>query len=96
MSFPNPSWRCWRKLKEVVSILVLVDVLPEPFSGNRFRLRVESVSILVLVDVLPEPAYVNTALRIARVSILVLVDVLPEPGVSGEGSAPIGRFQSLF
>ena len=53
MSFPNMSQMKTSDEKWKVSILVLVDVLPELF-WIVFSNAIKKVSILVLVDVLPE------------------------------------------
>ena len=69
-----------------VSILVLVDVLPERCDYRQFIDRPQ-VSILVLVDVLPEPTVpVGGEFARVHVSILVLVDVLPEPLATGRNN----------
>ena len=80
MSFPNLLCFDVEVEPTCVSILVLVDVLPEPMQGLTVLMPPYSVSILVLVDVLPEPRErLNQEKGRLRVSILVLVDVLPEP-----------------
>ena len=53
MSFPNCVGNMEQKRKLRVSILVLVDVLPE-HPSLLIRITQYLVSILVLVDVLPE------------------------------------------
>ena len=79
MSFPNATVPLLKSTSiPSVSILVLVDVLPEPCRAYRAA-SIFFVSILVLVDVLPEPRQPAKRYRkVEVVSILVLVDVLPE------------------
>ena len=90
MSFPNDIGKYSGHGFSEVSILVLVDVLPEPRYQALASWTPLRVSILVLVDVLPELGDGDLALVSGRVvSILVLVDVLPELSPSrwaGNGS----------
>ena len=52
---PEPTSLLLMLFPRWVSILVLVDVLPERCDYRQFIDRPQLVSILVLVDVLPEP-----------------------------------------
>ena len=79
-----------------VSILVLMDISPQPSKKSSRRPPSNWVSILVLMDISPQQYSYAPNSHTVDVSILVLMDISPQqyPGFSFFSSS--SKFQSLF